>query len=128
MKKIDCKENAEDSNKAISVTVHLLTYMEAGEVESGISPKLNELNNEIEMYDIVDRILVEDQNLGPNMFPLTRGYAMKLSDLIVAVNMKKSIDEIQRELRPALSVKLSIQRSINVEGSEQDQNVYLYKK
>ena len=45
MKKTDCKENAEDSNKAISVTVHLLTYMEAGEVESGISPKLNELNN-----------------------------------------------------------------------------------
>ena len=100
MKKIDCKENAEDSNRAISVTVHLLAYMETGEVRSDISLKFDEFNNEMEMYDIVDRSLVEEKNLGPNTFPLTRSYDMKLSDIIEAVNMQKNSDEIQQECEP----------------------------
>ena len=90
--------------------------MEAGEVRSDISLKFDEFNNGMEMYDIMDRNLVEEKNLGPNTFPLTRSYAMKLGDIIEAVNMRKNIDEIQRELRTALSVELRVSRSGNLEA------------
>ena len=100
---------------AISVTVHLLANMETDEVKSDTSLKFDEFNNEVEMYDIVDRSMAEEKNLGPNTFPLTRSYALKLGDIIEAVNMQRNIDEIQRELRTALSVKLRVSRSGNLD-------------
>ena len=94
----------------------MLTNMEASEIRSDISLKFDEFNNGVEVYDIVDRSLVEEKNLDPNTFPLTCSYALELSDISEAVNVRKNIDEIQRELRTALSVKLRVSRSGNIEA------------
>ena len=48
-------------------------------MRSDISLKFDEFNNGVEMYDIMDRSLAEEKNLGPNTFPLTHSYALKLS-------------------------------------------------
>ena len=90
--------------------------MEASEIRSDISLKFDEFNNGVEMYDIVDGSLVEEKNLDPNTFPLTRSYALKVGDISEAINMRKNIDEIQRELRTALSVKSRVSRSGNLEA------------
>ena len=90
--------------------------MKASEVRSDIFLKFDEFKNGMEMYDIVDRSLAEEKNLGPNTFPLTRSYALKLGDISESVNMRKNIDEIQTELRTAFSVKLGVSRSGNLEA------------
>ena len=85
--------------------------MEDSETRSNISLKFNEFNNGVEVYDIVDRSLAEEKNLDMN----TCSYAPKLGDIVETVNMRKNIDEIQKELRTALSGKSRVSRSRNTE-------------
>ena len=84
----------------------------------GISLNFDEFNNRVEVADIADKSLAGEKNRCLSTFPSMRSYALKSGDIIEAVNMLTDIEELQRELRTALSVELRVSRSWNHDVSE----------
>ena len=84
----------------------------------GISLNFDEYNNRVEVADIVDKSLAGEKNRCLSTFPLTRSYALKSGDIIEAVNTLTDIEELQKELRTALSVELRVSRSGNHDARE----------
>ena len=99
----------------------------------------DERNDKVEIPSIEDKILTEEENCCLHTYPLTQSYALKTGDISETVNMLTDIEELQRELRTALSVESKVSRSGNHEVSEQfsrasaknrehNHNVYLHKR
>ena len=84
----------------------------------GISLNFDEFNNKVEVAGIVDNSLAGEKNRCVSTFPSTRSYALKSGDIIEAVNLQTDIEEIQRELRTALSVELRVSQSGNLDVCE----------
>ena len=78
-----------------------------------ISLNFDDFNNRVEVADIVDKSLDEEKDCYLNTFPSTCSYALKSGDIIEAANLQTDSEEIQRELRTALSVELRASRSGN---------------
>ena len=79
----------------------------------GISLNFDEFNDKVEVAGIVDKRLAGEKNRCLSTFPSTRSHALKPGDIIEAVNLQTDTEEIQRELRTALSVELRVSRSGN---------------
>ena len=73
---------------------------------------------EVEVAGIADKSLAGEENHRLSTFPSTRSPALKSGDIIETVNLQSDIEEIQRELRTALSVELGVSRSGNHEVRE----------
>ena len=106
------------------VTFQWMEWQDDAEVKFGISLNFDEFNNGMEVTDIVDKSLAEEKNRCLNTFPSTRSHALKFDDIIEAVNLQTDIEETQRELRTALSVKSRVSRSGNLNVSDDSAECY----
>ena len=94
-------------------TFQWMTWRRDPEVKFGISLNFDESNDKVEVAGIADESLAGEKNRRLSTFPSTRGCTLKTGDIIEAVNMETDIEEIQRELRTALRVQLSVARTKN---------------
>ena len=81
------------------------------EEKFGISLNFDESHNRVEVASIAYKSLAEEKNHYLNTFPSKHSYALKSGDVIEAVNMLTDIEELQKELRTALSIELRVSRS-----------------
>ena len=99
--------------EADNITFQWTIWRKNTEVKFGISLNFDERNNKVEVASVADRSLAGEKNRCLNIYPSTHSYALKTGDVIEAVNMLTDIEELQRELRTALSVELKVSRSGN---------------
>ena len=131
------KENAEDENlksdpvidsrpphqafahphgdRPFHVPVESVAKGRRGEVRHLLN--FDESNDKVEVAGIVDESLAGEKNRRLSAFLSTCSHTLKPGDIIEAVNLQTDIEEIQRELRTALSVELRVART-------KDLNVY----
>ena len=92
----------------------------------------DQCNDKVEVLSVADKSLTEEKNRRLYIYSLTQSYALK-------TRMLTDIEELQRELRTALSVESKVSRLRNHEICEQssraspknrehNHNVYLHKK
>ena len=77
----------------------------------GISLNFDERNNEVEIASIAQRSIATAKNHLLDTYPSTYNFTLQSGDIVEAVNQKTHIDEIQKELRTALSVELRVHRT-----------------
>ena len=81
------------------------------EEKFGISLNFDEFHNRVEVANIAYKSLAEEKNHRLSMPPSTNSFDLKSGDVIEAVNTLTDIEELQKELRTALSVELRVSRS-----------------
>ena len=77
----------------------------------GISLKFDERIHKVEIASIAEKSIAAAKNHRLEMYPSTHNFTLQTDDIIEAVNQKVDIDEMQKELRTALSVELRVRRT-----------------
>ena len=76
-----------------------------------ISMKFDEFHDRVDVANIAYKSLSGEKNHCLSMFTPTYSYALKSSDVTEAIDTLTDIEELQRELRTALSVELRVSQS-----------------
>ena len=125
-----CKENAEDQDyepiigEQLTSSKGTLDFMDTDpftfqwvtqrkdcDIKFGISLNFDESNDLVEVADIYGESLAEEKNRRLSEIPGAYSYALQPGDIIEAVNSKTEIEEMQRELRTALSINIEVSRT-----------------
>ena len=72
----------------------------------------------MEVKCIENESLINVKSRRESTFPSTRGCVMKNTDVTVDVNLRKFIEEIQRELRTALRIQVKVAQPIYCEAPD----------
>ena len=106
------EERAEDQNmETKKFTYQWIATRGCANEKFGISLNFDERNNEVEIASIAQRSIAAAKNHLLDTYPSTFYFALQSGDIVEAVNQKTHIDEIQKELRTALSVELRVHRT-----------------